>query len=367
MPTDRGTRILLITASLVVVTAGLRAAAPILQPLLLALFLAVISFPLLDWLRRRGVRTGFAVLVTVLADVALLSILGLLISGAVNEFARTAPAYLEQLFNKAKATLDLIEQRGIRLSDYVAIEPIEPSQFVDVAGGILGGTVKGVASAVTAVTLVTVGLIFILSELVIFPGKLRAALAGAGDPTRYFNRATREIQRYLVIKTAISVATGIIVGLWVALLGVDFPLLWGLVAFLLNYIPVLGPIIAAVPAVLVTLVQYGWVRALVLAAGYLLLKVVIGDLLEPHLMGRRFGLSTLVVLLSVVFWGWLWGPLGMLLSVPLTMVIKIALENTPSLGWVAVLLGPSPQEAAPAPRVAPEETTSDDEAGLAAP
>ncbi len=339
MSSDRGTRVLLVIASLVIVTAGLRAAAPILQPLLLALFLAVLSVPLLDWLIRHGVRTGIAVLATVIADVALLTVLGLLITGAVNEFARTAPAYLEQLVEKVKAMLTVVEVRGIRLADWVAIEPIDPHQFVDVAGGILGGTVKGVASAISTVTLVTVALIFALYELVIFPGKLRAAV-GAADPSRYFIRAKREIQRYLGIKTAISVGTGLIVGGWVALLGVDFPLLWGLVAFLFNYIPVLGPIIAAVPAVLVTLVQYGWVRALVLALGYLVIKVVIGDLVEPHLMGRRFGLSTLVVLLSLLFWGWLWGPLGMLLSVPLTMVVKIALENIPTTRWVAVLLGP---------------------------
>ncbi|MEE8137661.1 MAG: AI-2E family transporter, partial [Thermoanaerobaculia bacterium] len=189
MVLDRGTKILLVTAALVVVVAGLRAAAPILQPLLLALFLAVVSFPLLDWLRRRGVRTGLAVLVTVIADVALVSILGLLVTGAVNEFASTAPAYLEQLFDRAKATLTLLEERGIRLSDWVAMEPIEPRHFVDVAGGILGGTVKGVASAVYAVTLVTVARIFILYELVIFPGKLRAALSSPGDSTRHFKSA----------------------------------------------------------------------------------------------------------------------------------------------------------------------------------
>ncbi len=364
MPSDRGTKFLLVAASLVVVMAGLRATANIVQPLLLALFLAVLSFPLLDWLLRRHVRTGLAVLATVVAVIAFVTVLGLLISGAVNEFAGKAPAYLEQLYDKAKSTLDGLEFQGVRLSKWV-FEPIDPRQFMDVAGGILGGTVKGVAAAVWAVTLVTVALIFILYELVIFPGKLRAALSSPGDSTRHFKSASREIQRYLGIKTAISIVTGIIVGAWVALLGVAFPLLWGLAAFLLNYIPVFGSIIAAVPAILVALVQHGGVRALVLAMGYLVVKVVIGDLIEPHLMGRRFGLSTLVVLLSLVFWGWLWGPLGMLLSVPLTMVIKILLENTSSLRWVAVLLGPAAGQARPPARRALDETPGDNDARVA--
>jgi predicted PurR-regulated permease PerM len=326
----------------VIVVAGLRAAAPILQPLLLAVFLAILSFPFLDWLRRLGARTSVAIVATVVADLALLFVLGLLISGAVNEFARTAPSYLEQLFEKAKAGVAVLEERGVRLSEWIAIEPIEPRGFLEFAGGILGGTVRGVFSAVSDATLVAVTLIFVLYELVVFPAKLREARGGKGDVTRDFLDITHEVQRYLVVKTAISVVTGVLIGAWVGLLGVDFPLLWGLAAFLLNYIPVLGPIIAAVPAVLVTLVQYGWGRTLIVGLGYLVVKVVIGDLIEPHLMGRRFGLSTTVVLVSLVFWGWVWGPLGMILSVPLTMTLKIALEHSSHLRWIAVLLGPAP-------------------------
>ena len=119
-------------------------------------------------------------------------------------------------------------------------------------------------------------------------------------------------------------------------------LLWGLVAFLLNYVPNLGSIIAAVPAVLLALVQYGVGHALLVLMGYVAVNMLLGNLLEPVLMGRRLGLSTLVVFLSLVFWGWVWGPVGMLLSVPLTMIAKIFLENTRDLAWLAVMLD-SPQ------------------------
>ncbi|MDH3743712.1 MAG: AI-2E family transporter [Acidobacteriota bacterium] len=332
-------RSLLAAASFVVVVAGLRAAAEILQPLLLAVFIAVLSFPFLEWLRRCGVRTVLAVIATVFADLALLVALGLLISGAVNEFASTAPTYVTQLIEKSKAGLAALEERGFDLSDWVTLEPIDPRQLVDVVGGIVGGTVRGVVSAFSGITLVAVTLVFVLYELVVLPDKLKRALGGA-DPKRHFESVMREVQRYLGIKTAISVGTGLVIGTWVWFLGVDFPLLWGLAAFLLNYIPVLGPVIAAVPAVLVTLVQFGWGRALVLALGYLVVKVLVGDLLEPHLMGRRFGLSTTVVLVSLMFWGWIWGPLGMILSVPLTMTLKIAFEHSDGMAWAAVLLGP---------------------------
>jgi predicted PurR-regulated permease PerM len=157
-----------------------------------------------------------------------------------------------------------------------------------------------------------------------------------------FERMTQQVQKYLVIKTAISATVGTLVGLWVAAFGLDFPLLWGLLAFLFNFIPNLGSIFAAIPAVLLAIVQFGPGRAAVIAVGYVVINIVLGNFMEPTLMGRRLGLSTLVVFVSLVFWGWVWGPVGMLFSVPLTMVIKIALENTEEFRWVAVMLDANP-------------------------
>ena len=161
-------------------------------------------------------------------------------------------------------------------------------------------------------------------------------------------RMASQVQNYLVAKTAISAATGVVIGMWVGLMGLDFPLSWGLLAFMFNFIPTLGSIFAAVPAVLLALIQpdLGPESAAIIAAGYLAVNVMFGSLLEPTLMGHRLGLSTLVVFISLVFWGWVWGPVGMLFSVPLTMVVKITLENTHEFRWVAVMLGANPSGAA---------------------
>jgi len=153
------------------------------------------------------------------------------------------------------------------------------------------------------------------------------------------DRFTVEIQRYLMIKTAVSLATGILVGAGMLALGVDYPLLWGLTAFVFNYVPSVGSIIASVPPILLTLIDNGIGQALLVMVVYLAVNVTLGNFVEPHLMGRRFGISTLVVILSLIFWGWLWGPVGMLLSVPLTMIVKIMLESTEDFRWVAVLIG----------------------------
>lgn len=332
-------RALLIAAAIVVVVAGLKAARPILEPLLLGLFLALLSFPVLEWLRRLGLRTRLAVVLTVLGDLAVLVGVALLVRGAMRQFLRTAPEYLDALVERGRALQMLLENRGVDTSQWLTFEPIDPRRLFDLAGGLVGDTVRGLVDAATDLTLVSVTLIFVLFELVVLPDKLRATGERAGDWTRQFEDVCREVQRYLWVKTVLSLVTGLLVGGWVAVLGVDFPLLWGLVAFLLNYIPFLGSIIAAVPAVLVTMVQFDWTRTLLVAVGYLAINMIVGNIIEPAVFGRQFGLSAAVVLISLIFWGWMWGALGAILSVPLTMTIKIACEYSLRLRWIGVLLG----------------------------
>ncbi|RMG41331.1 MAG: AI-2E family transporter [Candidatus Dadabacteria bacterium] len=146
----------------------------------------------------------------------------------------------------------------------------------------------------------------------------------------------------MAIKTVTCMITGILVGLWIWVMGMEFAVLWGFIAFLLNYIPFVGSIIAAIPAIILALAQQGFGVGLTLAIGYIVINIGVSNFLEPVLMGRRLGLSPLVVFLSLVFWGFVWGPAGMLLSVPLTMIIKILLEHSHDFRWIAVLMDVRP-------------------------
>jgi predicted PurR-regulated permease PerM len=336
-------------AAAVVVVAGLRAAGPILIPVLLAVFLAFVGSPILQWLCRKGVRLSLAVFVTVLVEFGLLTILGLLMSTTFNEFARAAPGYLNALITKMRDLVALLPARGVDLSEYISLERLDPSSLMDLAGGIVGGTVKGVASLFSHVTLVLIILIFVLVELAALPEKLKR-VQGGDRLTEYVQVIMTDIQRYLGVKTLMSLAVGAVVGLWVWFLDIPFPLFWAALAFLLHYIPAIGAFLAGIPAILVALVQQGFGTALVLALGFVAINVVLGNFVEPLLMGHRFGLSTLVVFLSLMFWGWIWGPVGMLLSIPLTMIIKIMLVQSDGLGWLALLMGPSAPMAAEAAR-----------------
>lgn len=342
-------------ASLVIVVAGLRAGAPFILPLLLALFIALLSFPIINALRRLGVRPILAVLATVLIEVGVLLALGVLIAPALNAFVAATPGYVEQLNEKTQQMLESLEARGLDLGDVLVFERIDPGQLVDFAGGLVRHTLSGVASAVSFSTLVLFLLVFVLIEGAGMPKKLEAAFGPHSRATKYVAGVVREVQHYLGVKTLVSAATGGLI--WLAMFAIDVPYapVWGLLAFLLNFIPAIGSIIAAVPTVIVTLLLFGPARAAIVAACYILVNVIFGNLIEPTLMGRRFGLSTLVVFVSLIFWGFVWGPLGMLLSVPLTMMIKIALEESEDLQWVAVLLGRGRSFLPSAPPTEPSE------------
>jgi predicted PurR-regulated permease PerM len=253
------------------------------------------------------------------------------------------PRYQAQFLVLQESMMDQLRQRGLDLHLSLDNTWISPARAMDFASGALVG-LAGFMSGVALVLLIT---IFILIEANGFPAKIRTALRLPNLDLSRFTKIADEIQQYLAMKTVISLATGALVGGWVWILGLDFPIFWGLLAFLLNYVPNVGSILAAIPPVLLALVQLGPKGAALAGAGYVVVNMVLGNLIEPNLMGRRLGLSPLVVMLSLVFWGWIWGAIGMLLSVPLTMIIRIMLENTEEHRWIAVLLGPTPTATGP--------------------
>ena len=328
--------VLLTVAALVIVLAGMREAQQILLPFLIAVFLAVVSSPAVLWMTSKRVPSGVAVLLVVAAMVGTGSGLAALLGTSVNSFSQNLPIYQARLQEETSALLSWLHGMGVDLSLSVLLDYVDPGAAMGLASNLL----TGLGGVFTNAFLILLTVVFILLEVSSFPGKLREAM---GDPQLifpHFTKFTDSVKGYLAIKTVVSLTLGGLVSIWVWVMGVDFPLLWGLLAFLLNYIPNIGSIIAAVPAVLLAFIQFGLGTALVVTLGYLVLNVVIGNIIEPRFMGQGLGLSTLVVFLSLVFWGWLWGTVGMLLSVPLTMTVKIALESKEQTRWMAVLLGP---------------------------
>jgi len=331
---NSGIRYILIVVGLVIGVAGMRAAEAIIVPLLFSAFLAIIISTPVFWLRRKRVPDLAAVFLVVLGLLALgLGFAGLL-GTSLQDFSEALPRYQALLTKEIAPLLRWVQGLGIELSEETFLQYVDPGASMRLVANMLSGL--GAILSNTFLILLTV--IFILLEASSFPIKMEMAFDDPKGASQQFSKLTTAINHYLGIKTVMSLGTGVTVTLFVALLGIDFPLIWGLLAFLLNYIPNLGSIIAAVPAVLLGYLQFGLTRALLVGLGYALINIIFGNLIEPRLMGRKLGLSTLVVFLSLVFWGWVWGPVGMLLSVPMTMVVKIALESSPSTQWISILL-----------------------------
>lgn len=326
----------------VVVVAGLKLAAPVLVPVAFALFLAILALPLLQWLVARRWPPFFAVLVTMLLLAAVAALFILLFLGSVSELREVGPHYYEQLDSRLSYTVEWWQAKGISILDWVPPKWRQPETL----GELAGGTVKGLVHLFSQSMIVLLTLVFLFFEALVVPRKLARLPRHLREPLSRFGAVSRELQRYLLIKTLMSALIAIAVGLWVGLLGVDFPVLCGLIAFACHFIPNVGAALAAAPAMLFAFIQFDLIQAFVVGLGYLVIGTLLGNLAEPALLGKRLGMSTLVVFLSLIFWGWLWGPVGMLLSVPLTVTIKILLERSASWGWVAILLDSG--ESAPA-------------------
>jgi AI-2 transport protein TqsA len=340
---------LLLCGAVVLMVAGLKAAQSFFLPVFLAFFVATVSFPITAWLRSRRVPRSIAVLLTVLVDFAFIAgiiVLGVTLVGDLQQkwnekYAAEVSQQIRAGSESLAATLEKWEVKDAKEKIQLAVENnlanlqnIRFERVWDLGTGLLGRVV-GFFGTTMVVLILTV---FMLSEARMFGRRLEAVSLARGPNIRRLLSATRDIQRFLAIKTVVSLVTGLLAGLLCWAAGLDFYVLWGILAFALNFIPVVGSIVAGVPPTVLALFVAGWPNALLVAGGYLLINNFLGNFIEPMLVGRRFGISTLVVVLAVMFWGWVWGPLGMLLAVPLTMLIKVMLDSSEEFRWIAVAI-----------------------------
>lgn len=337
-----GGKLLITAAALVVVVAGLKAAAVVLLPFLVAVFLSILAIPPMRSLTRRGVPSWLAIVIVVTVATILVVSVTVYVGASLATFQQNLGLYKAELNRILGDGLTWLTTTGLVEHDQAPLaEVIGTNQVMQFATN----AAAGLLAAMSNLLVVVLTLIFMLFEATSFRSKLVRVYDDPHADLSTFTAAANSVHDYLIVKAGISLVTGVLVALLNFALGVDFPIMWGLVAFLFNFVPNIGSLIAAIPAVLLALVEFGGAKAGVVGLGYLVINMTLGNFIEPRLMGRRLGLSTLVVWLSLVFWGWIWGPTGMLLAVPLTVMLKIALEHTDDFRWVAILLGPADEPA----------------------
>ncbi|MCP4260440.1 MAG: AI-2E family transporter [Planctomycetes bacterium] len=327
-------RSILVLSGLCIILASLKAASAMLVPLLLSLFIAMACNPLINRLVKIKVPRTVSVFVVITVVVLFGAAFGSLVSSSLAAFKLQMPTYQAQLATQLTGLQPVIEKLGLDLSVSTLKDQINPGVVMGLASDLL----SSVGSVLTNTFLILFTVIFMLLESDSVTPKLHTALR---DPMMKINRIDtflNAINQYLSIKTLVSLGTGTLAGLVTHFMGIEHAILWGVTAFLLNYIPNIGSIVAAAPPVLLGWLQGGVTDAGIIAGAYIAINTFMGNVIEPRLMGKGLGLSTLVVFLSLVFWGWLFGTIGMLLSVPLTMMLKTALDAQKETHWIGIIL-----------------------------
>lgn len=323
---------LAIVVAIVILLAALKAAASIVIPLLLAIAISVAFQPISKRLARMGLPPIVASVVTILGVLALLAAFGFLTALAARDLAEGAPRYAEtfqQLLDDVQSWMKSQDMDALA----TRVDGVEPGGYVASAIGDVVVALGGVAEVLFNVLILTA---FIQVEAHVLSDKLHMILPPASAERT--ESALAEVQTYLRVKFLLSLLNGVLLGGWCWVLGVSNPLLWGVVAFAFNWVPLIGAVIAGIPPFVLATVEIGIGGAVALAAGYVVVNIAVDNILEARLMGRAMDISPLVLMMSLLLWGFVLGPIGALLSVPLTVAVRIFLDHHERTRWIALLL-----------------------------
>lgn len=332
------TRRLLAAAAVVVIAFGLHASAPYLVQILLAIFVAVVTLPVIDHLRRRKWPMAVILVAAGMVLLGTCAIAGLLAYDGLRALLSKAPEYQDALRRELESGVDWLMGHGIEIDRQAVDNLVAPSALVGALRTSLGVTTDLLRQTFVILLIV----IFIWLEAPQLPKRLQPHIEP--DTWQRLARNLLDLRRYMALKAVMSLLTGVCVIGWCFIMGVPFPFLMGIAAFALNFVPVVGSIVAAIPALAIALVDHGATTMGIVGIGYAVINIGISNGLEPRVLGRGLGLSPLAVVLSIFVWGWILGPAGMLLSIPLTMGIRAFLKDAQGCeAWVAFLGNGDPE------------------------
>ncbi|WP_249961949.1 AI-2E family transporter [Histophilus somni] len=333
------TQVLVACAAIIVILGGIKLASEIVVPFLLSLFIAIICSPVVNFMTKRKIPHWLAITLLFVLIVVLFYFLASLISNTVQEFTQSIPQYKVLLSQRLNDLLAFAHHFNIPL--FFSTDSINDDFDPSIIMKFVSRFLLSFSNVVTNIFVLFLIVVFMLAEAHTVKQKFTKLIVTENTVTQqnYIERILQGVIGYLGVKTITSVMTGLCIYFVLSVLDIQYAILWATLVFLLNYIPNIGSIIAAVPVIVQSFLLNGFITGLVVSIAFILINTVVGNVLEPKMMGRKLGLSTLIVFLSLLFWGWLLGTVGMLLSVPLTMGLKIALEANPNTIKYAELLG----------------------------
>jgi predicted PurR-regulated permease PerM len=333
--------LLLSVASGIAVLAGMRIAAPILGPVFIALMLTIAWSPGSDWLRRRGWRPSIAALMGIVVGIIVISLFVGLVYASLIQLQDKLPGYQPRIEAIQQMIRDKLTDLPIDSSRLFTSEFLQP-------GSIIGyglSTIRRITETAGTLLLLVLLMAFMMLEATRYPGKLKFALGTRSGAVDRFVLFGETIRGYVVINATFGLVAAVINTAVLLVMGVDFAVLWGVVSFLLSFVPNIGFLIALVPPMLMALVEYGFTPAIIVVIAYIVINFVVDNIIKPRFVGATVNLSPLVVVVSLLFWGWLLGPMGALVAVPLSIGARFFFETFEESLWIARLMndeGPKP-------------------------
>jgi AI-2 transport protein TqsA len=326
-------RVMLILAATVVVLVGIRLSAPILNPIFFAVVLTLLFSPIYSWLKRRGLPSPLALVIMLVVIAAIFIALFFILGVSISTFSERVGFYTSQL-NSQLVDLDALLER-LGLSNVDLRDVIKPSALTDVLGTIL----SGIAGFLSDLFLILVIMLFLLAEGPAMMDRLRAGTSGNNPQVERLTTIGRSVVRQFGLRAIVNLVTGAGVTVLLFFLGVDFPLLWGILTFFLSFVPYIGLVLAVTPAVVLALAEFGVSRAVLVIAGVIVINILAENVLSPMMMGRGLNISPTIVFLSFVFWAWLLGGPGAFLALPITLFVAVMFDTFPETRWLASLIG----------------------------
>ena len=326
-------RVMLILAATVVVLVGIRLSAPILNPIFFAVVLALLFSPIYSWLKSRGLPSPLALVIMLVVIAAIFIALFFILGVSISTFSERVGFYTSQL-NSQLVDLDALLER-LGLSNVDLRDVIKPSALTDVLGTIL----SGIAGFLSDLFLILVIMLFLLAEGPAMMDRLRAGTSGNNPQVERLTTIGRSVVRQFGLRAIVNLVTGAGVTVLLFFLGVDFPLLWGILTFFLSFVPYIGLVLAVTPAVVLALAEFGVSRAVLVIAGVIVINILAENVLSPMMMGRGLNISPTIVFLSFVFWAWLLGGPGAFLALPITLFVAVMFDTFPETRWLASLIG----------------------------
>ena len=321
-------------ATLVIIVAGLKVASEIVVILFLAIFISSIFSTLLRFLENKRIPRFISYVLVISTFISLSLLLAYIVNISLKNFILNIPQYEKQLQGVVVNIIALGESYGVKVDKNMILDALSFNSFFGFTTNVIGS----IGTFLSKFLLIVIGVAFILAESKSFERKIKAIFKQNSEELEHFNLFSHNIQKYFLVKSTTSFLTGFIITIGLMFFGVDYPILWGVIAMLFNFVPVVGSIIAAIPAVLLSLVSLDLNTTIFLIVFYVTINISISNIIEPKLMGKELGLSPLVIFFSLILWGWVLGIVGMFLAVPITMTLKIAFSSNQSTQWIAVLM-----------------------------